>query len=350
MQQLENIANFSWYTGNLKWLKENTIFLTRSGSHAYGTNIEGSDEDFCGVAIAPINYYLGNLNKFEVMEHKGNPDIKIFDIKKFFELAGQCNPNIIELLFTDESAWVIANPFWHGIYKHRQHFLSKEARDRFTGYAISQLNRIKTHRSYLLNPIEKQPQRKDFGLPQDRKVLDKEQFNVIEARIRKLEDKLGGEGWTKDKVEIADESVVQEALKGVDINPNLIPIIIAERKYNSAMREYNKYQTWKAERNPKRAELESKFGFDTKHGMHLVRLMTSCKQLLETGTFTTRRPDAEFLLSIRNGAWTYDELMLWARKMEREMDEAYAKSTLPNRVDKAKLDNLLVRLIENFHD
>src|ERR1039458_5020213 len=37
--------------------------------------------------------------------------------------------------------------------------------------------------------------------------------------------------------------------------------------------QVDQYNGWKAQRNPKRAELEAKFGYDTKHAMHLVRLM-----------------------------------------------------------------------------
>jgi hypothetical protein len=45
-----------------------------------------------------------------------------------------------------------------------------------------------------------------------------------------------------------------------------------EKKYLSAMKQRESYETWKAERNAARAELESRHGYDTKLDMHLVRL------------------------------------------------------------------------------
>jgi hypothetical protein len=52
---------YDWttYKGNLKWLPARTIYLTRHGSHAYGTSLPTSDLDIRGIAIAPIHYYLG---------------------------------------------------------------------------------------------------------------------------------------------------------------------------------------------------------------------------------------------------------------------------------------------------
>jgi hypothetical protein len=42
------LSFYSNYERSLPWLKPNTIFLTISGSHAYGTNIETSDYDYKG--------------------------------------------------------------------------------------------------------------------------------------------------------------------------------------------------------------------------------------------------------------------------------------------------------------
>ena len=51
---------------NMQWLKNRTILLTRTGSHAYGTNTPESDEDYRGVCIPPPEYYLGlkSINEY----------------------------------------------------------------------------------------------------------------------------------------------------------------------------------------------------------------------------------------------------------------------------------------------
>lgn len=50
---------FANYRGNHTWLKDRTVFLTKHGSHAYGTNGPGSDLDIKGVFMAPTPYVLG---------------------------------------------------------------------------------------------------------------------------------------------------------------------------------------------------------------------------------------------------------------------------------------------------
>lgn len=340
-----------WYNGNLEWFEDSIIFLTKHGSQSYGTNLPTSDTDYKGVCISPRDYVLGFNKSFEQVEHKGDPDAVVYDIRKFFKLAANCNPNIIEMLFVDESDWVYPNPLeepsplWMTLVNHRDMFLSKKAKFTFSGYAMSQLNRIKTHRNWLLNPPAKHPERSDYGLPNDT-TLGKDQFGVIESKVCKLEDKLGGRGFTKDRLEEVDMALVVEATKGMDLNPNLIPLIHKERQYNGAMRNWVAYEKWKEERNPARAALEAKHGYDTKHAMHLVRLMRMATEILSTGKVLVKRPDAEELLEIRAGAWSFEDLMFWADGIEKKLDELYLTSTLPHSADIAYLDELCVNMVE----
>lgn len=363
----ENLADFSWYTGNLEWLRERTIFLTKHGSHAYGTNLPTSDLDLKGIAISPRAYYLGFLHNFEQAEAKatfndGNPtpDVVVYDIRKFFKLASACNPNIIEMLYTDQEDWVRPEPRmglqerwsnqnpWPRIVGYRDLFLSRQAQHTFSGYAFAQLKRIKSHRAWLLDPPKRQPERSDFGLRDGEGTLGKEQLGAIEAKIRKLTDKFGGDGFSKDKVEALEEGIVGASLESLDIDTNLIPLILAERRYAGAMRNWAAYQTWKAERNPARAELEAKYGYDTKHAMHLVRLLNMATEILGSGKVIVKRPDAALLLDVRNGRWSYDELLAYAEKTEKHLAVLAKDSPLPKEPDRAALDRLLVEVVAAY--
>ena len=83
------------------WLEKNTLYKCKHGSHAYGTNIEDSDEDIKGICIPPINYFYG-FKEFEQYEMK-QPDLVIYSLRKFAKLAANANPNIFEMLFVDAS-------------------------------------------------------------------------------------------------------------------------------------------------------------------------------------------------------------------------------------------------------
>lgn len=88
-----------------KHLGSNILFLTLSGSHAYGTNVEGSDIDIRGMAGSPE--ILG-FNHFE-QAIDNRTDTVIYAVNKFVSLLAQGNPNIIELLGNDPELLAIRN-------------------------------------------------------------------------------------------------------------------------------------------------------------------------------------------------------------------------------------------------
>lgn len=308
------------YKGNLTWLPEQTILFVRHGSHAYGTNIETSDTDYKGVAIPPEEYFLGFNSVFEQAEGH-DPDLVVYDIRKFMRLAADCNPNIVELLYADPVDVLDITSAGASLRAHRSAFLSKKAKHTFSGYAMSQLKRIKTHRRWLLSPPTEAPTRKAYNLPENQKVLSPDQQGAY--------DDLVGKG-------IIDETTM---------DANFLLVLEREKSYLAAKREWEQYQNWKASRNKQRAELEAKYGYDTKHAMHLVRLMRMCREILTTGEVLVKRPDAKELLEIRYGTWSYDKLMGWANDQDAELEELARVSSLPNSPDRQVLDRLCIDLV-----
>lgn len=345
------------------WLPGRLAFLVRHGSHAYGTNVATSDEDFKGVAIAPKEVYLGFNSKFEQQELK-DPDTVVYDIRKFFTLAAACNPNIIEVLHTDPEDHLLINPTGAKIFEAKDKFLSKRVRYTFAGYARSQLNRIETHRRWLLNPPTKKPERSDFGLP-DKPLIDENQLLAAKAEIRKEIEKynLGFLDLREDQM-IAVQNTMHDILAELCITKddqwlsaarklgfadNFIEYLQKEKFFDNKEREWKQFLEWEESRNEKRAALEAKYGYDTKHAYHLVRLIRMCKEILETGKVIVRRPDWEELLAIRNGAWSCDHLIEYARTEERMLDEICAKTkAIPTLPDMYFVDNLCVEIIESM--
>ena len=140
------------------------IVKCTTGSHLYGTATELSDIDTRGVFIPTEEFYLGFMEKVEQVESH-TPDETYWEITKFFKLCLDNNPNILELLFIPNQFIEYASEEWANIMAHRQMFLSTKARHTFSGYAVSQLHRIRQHREWLMNPPKGKPERKDFDLP-----------------------------------------------------------------------------------------------------------------------------------------------------------------------------------------
>lgn len=117
--------------------------------------------------------------------------------------------------------------------------------------------------------------------------------------------------------------------------------------YKRSSEVRNSFHTWKKNRNVSRSELEVKFGMDTKHAMHVVRLLRTAEELLTTGEVLVKRPDAEELLAIRNGAWSYEQMMTFFEEKSKYIrNELYHKSELPQEPDYDKAAEVLIELRE----
>jgi hypothetical protein len=354
--------NFTWPESNLSWLRERTLFLTVHGSHAYGTNRAGSDLDVRGICVPPAIYFHGYSQRFEQAEFRGDNDLVVYDLRKFFKLAADCNPNVLELLYTDEKHHLLVSEGGQTLLEHRDMFLSKRAQHTFSGYAISQLKRIKLHRRWLLNPPSREPTRAQFGLP-ERTLIPADQLGAVWSQIRsQIEawdvnlEPLTDASRIDIKARIADslaeqgvcaDSQWRAAARKLGATDNFIELMDGEKRHQAAVTEWRSYQNWLTNRNPGRAEMEKKFGFDTKHATHLVRLMRMAIEVLDGRGLLVFRPDRDELLAIRDGAWNFDSLMVWAEATERLIAVAAKNSGLPRGPDVAHLDDLCRSMVES---
>jgi len=90
-----------------------------------------------------------------------------------------------------------------------------------------------------------------------------------------------------------------------------------------------------------RPELETKFGYDTKAAMHLMRLLFEAEEYMKTGEILYPRPERDLLLAIRQGAWTWDKLFFEYNEQEKRVEQAMGESKLPDHVDRDKVSALI---------
>lgn len=348
---------------NLPWMEKHVLFLTVHGSISYGLNTPESDVDLRGICTTPRQYLHGFMERFDQWILNEPLDATIFNVKKFFSLASNTNPNALEIIFTEPEDHLLVTDAGRMILDHRDLFLSKQVKETYIGYAKAQAHRIKNHRKWIQNPVKAPPTREQLGLPSKPEIA-KNQFDAVKAMIQK---KL--ETWNPDFEPFSDsqkiylQSKVSDTLAEMDIksddkwlaaarsiglDDNLILVIKKEKEYENKMADYKSYCDWKVNRNPKRAALEEKHLYDVKHATNLIRLLRMGKEILDTGKVQVKRiHDRDELMAIKSGAWTYDQLIEYANKMELEVRESYKNSKLPNQANVKKLDELCMNIIES---
>jgi len=218
-----------------------------------------------------------------------------YSLSKFVRLALQGNPNIMESLFVDEEDILFVNEAGRRLIEARACFLSKQVGRRFVGYAVAQLKRMERHHRWLVSPPTHQPDPMDY--------------DAVESGGRYR-----------------------------------FPDTDRQKAYDAALKHWSHFRTWRKERNPDRALLEEEHGYDTKHAMHLVRLLRMGEEVLSKGTLIVRRPDATWLLGIRDGALTYEALLELATEMRSNLEARLSASTLQDEPDSRSVEELLIDL------
>ena len=121
-------------------LGSNIMFLTLGGSHAYGTNVPGSDVDVRGVT-EDSKYDLLGFGTFEQVVEQST-DTTIYGFRKLVSLLISCNPNVIEMLGSKPDNYLMVSPEGQMLLDNKALFLSKKALYSFGGYANDQLRRL----------------------------------------------------------------------------------------------------------------------------------------------------------------------------------------------------------------
>jgi predicted nucleotidyltransferase len=137
------------------------MYETIMGSVAYGVSSDTSDMDVTGFCIphkdmifphlrGEIPGFGRQIKRFEKFQHhhikdvgaEKEYDLNIYSIVKFFQLCMDCNPEIIESLFTPVNCVLHCTRVGNMVRDRRKLFLSKLCWHRFKGYAHSQLHEM----------------------------------------------------------------------------------------------------------------------------------------------------------------------------------------------------------------
>lgn len=142
------------------WLENSIQYETLMGSISYGASDDKSDKDVYGFCIPPLEVLFPHLvgdirgfnfelspefNQFQKHHIKldgDEIDISIYNIVKYFQLCLECNPNMIDSLYTDDRFILFNTDISKTVRNNRHLFLHKGLASKFKGYALSQINKI----------------------------------------------------------------------------------------------------------------------------------------------------------------------------------------------------------------
>jgi len=336
------------------------LFETIAGSHAYGTAIEGSDEDRRGVFVAPL-FFIGGLNRIEQVADERNDQV-YYEIGQFFVLLLKNNPNALELLAMPEDCIQFRHPLFKLITPDL--FLSKLCGRTFGEYAMGQIRKARGLNKKIVNP---QPETRrpllDFcHVPQGQGSVP-----VLEwLRSQKIEPEACGLTVVQHTAGL--HAIYHDA--GADyrglVSPkspdalvfSSVPIAaepIAWMHFNqdafrAHCKNHREYWEWVELRNAERYDTNVAHGrgYDSKNLMHTLRLLEMAGEIAREGILRTRRPNREYLLKVRAGDFEYEELVAKAEELLNEVQADFDRSSLPDEPDREAVESLLVEIRERF--
>lgn len=285
----------------LLYNRENLIFLCYRGSISHGLynspESGGVDDiDLFSVFVAPIEHYLGfPKNRLEKGHDRFTDqyDCVSYELRHFLALAADINPNILGPLWMPDRYVIETTRFMEELRYAKEAFRSKKRIfDAYRGYAQGQYEKMQKDRCNLeeIQRLEELQEAKEAG------ILQKED----------------------------------------------------EDEYENLRQKY-----YSGHMGRKRKKMVLEHGYDPKHAEHTIRLLRTGIEFLETGYLhvdRSQKGDAEELLAIKNGEWSYEKVCEEIKRLEERMELAYEQSSLPETVDHDRVEELLIDTVREFHE
>lgn len=333
------------------------------GSHAYGTNVEGSDIDIKGIFIQSPESVLEDGYKAQIEVSK---DEVYYEIGRFVELVVGGNPTMLELLYSPSDVILEFDSSLSPLWEHRNKLLTKQLKWSFGGYAIDQIKKA-AGLDKKMNWEDERKIRKnvlDFCYVTD--VRKNTESGSIPLKQWMEENHLSNEELGLSAIDhfrytynlyhdigmkYDFKGIVSDIDKSNDVSLSSIPkdyyrigiLYFNKDGYSVHCKEYASYETWLKERNTQRYVDVEGHGqrIDGKNMLHCVRLLETATEIAEGKGLNVRRPNKDYLISIRKGQVALEEILKSANEKISNLDELFEKSDLPQKADIEYFKNIV---------
>lgn len=381
------------------------LLLVIRGSHAYGTNIETSDTDYAGVFIQSQEDIFGFNYKEQINDDTN--DTVIYEIKRFLQLLASNNPTVLELLNTPKDCIIYKDPIFDLILENRDKFITKVCAKSFGGYGKMQIQKAKGQNKkqnwekdkvtrkdvldfvYVLEGPKSIPWKKwndgryeekfigvvnvpnamniyavyydadahlyfSENISEETRIILAKQIELLKARKESGQSMgFGYKGLVKtDEGQNVAES---NALRLSSIPKGEEPIcniVYNKDGYSEHCKDFKSYEDWLANKNDARWVDVKSHGqkIDGKNMMNSRRLMDMAREIALGLGINVRRENAQELIDIRKGKIDLQTLIEQVEAEIIEIDELFANSNLPDKVDESFVNEILIKIRKNIYN
>lgn len=358
------------------------------GSTSFGLNTEQSDVDVRGVYMLPMEERI-KFNAEDQVADEMNNNV-YWEVGKFIQLLNKANPSSLELLHSPDRCILKGKP-WLEFFR-KTDFLTMQCQDTFVKYAQSQMQRAYGLNKKVFDPQpEEAPKVLDYcyvlgvssGCPSGGAKKLKEwlatqpyyandqkwyalaaidHVDMLYSLYRQLNNNVKTSAEDRSQPEHLWRwayGVVRDEQTSNDIQLQSIPkgispvgfLFFNRNAYSRDCTKHTQYWDWVAKRNDVRYEntIKQGKGYDAKNMMHCIRLLMTAKDIAKRHELTVdRTADREYLFKIKNGEFTYDEIVRIGNELVDEVNRLFETSGLKKgaALDNDGMNDLLLRAFE----
>ncbi|MET0375917.1 MAG: nucleotidyltransferase domain-containing protein [Rhizorhabdus sp.] len=320
------------------------LVRVRHGSHLYGTSTPSSDQDFKGVHLpsgeAIILGRAENHIKHDVVSKAEGTnkntaeaiDDESFSVQKFFEMLMKGDTVATEILFappmTPEEIWQGGyDPRWLTVQKVGKQLLNRQCKG-FVGYCVRQAAKygIKGSRMAAVQALMEVLQKPSY--------LDQPTLKLGDIRAELVQLCARQEHTMMENIPHPDGRECWHIVCCDRKMPETVFVSEAVKVYERVWENYGE----------RARQAMTKEGIDWKAVSHAVRVAQQAIELLDTGKITFPRPNAAYLIDIKQGKLPYAGVSKDLEDMVAAVQLASQSSRLPEKSDHKLADEIVSRL------
>lgn len=296
------------------------------GSKVYGTSTPESDTDYKGVAIpsgkdivlqktfSSINTSTGNDSSKNT---KDDVDREIYSLHYYLKLLAEGQTGAIDMLFTPKEYIIQTSPTWERIVNNKDAILNKNMTS-FVGYCKGQAAKYSLKGEYL--------EALELVLGYYGKVSNQSRVSQhippIHQQIKVV--------TIYNKTTLVDDYYIQVGPK------TKVPF---SAKVQTLLQTYQEqYEQYGARAHAAKTNQ----GLDLKALYHACRIVDEGIELLKTGNITFPRPNARFLLDIREGKVPFETISIYIDEGLKELTSLKETSKLRNEPDRKYIEEFIL--------